>query len=70
MGNSPVGYRLVPTSPSSRPNAMAYVDSEDPDDRLVEMMPVSGSYDRPVFTFGDYTLEQNAKWGEVKSLYR
>ncbi len=71
MGNSPEGYRLVPTSPSSLPNVMVYVDSGDPEvDKFVEMMPVSGSYSRPVFTFGDYSVEQNVRWGEVKSLYR
>jgi hypothetical protein len=49
---------------------MAYVDWEDPDDNLVDMAPVSGSFGRPVFTFGDYTSEQGARWGEVKSLFR
>jgi hypothetical protein len=70
MGNSPEGYRLVPTSPSSHANTMAYVDYDDPDDAIVDMSPISGSHDKPVFTFGDYTIELNAKWGAVKSLYR
>ncbi len=70
MGNSPVGYRLMPTSDPTHPNKMAYVDSEDPDDNIVDMSPISGSHDRPVFTFGDYTFEENAMWGAVKSLYR
>jgi hypothetical protein len=70
LGNSPVGYRLVPFSPSSLPSAMAYMDSDDPSDSLVEMVPVSGSFDEPVFTFGDYTIEENARWGEVKVLFR
>ncbi|MDX2472149.1 MAG: hypothetical protein QNL91_00415 [Candidatus Krumholzibacteria bacterium] len=70
MGNSPVGYKLVPASPASHPNTMAYVDYEDSGDKLVDMAPASGSHDLPVFTFGDYTGEQNAKWGAVKSLYR
>ncbi len=70
MGNSPVGYKLVPTSPASISNTMAYVDFEDTGDNLVSMAPASGSHDLPVFTFGDYTFEQNAKWGAVKSLYR
>ncbi len=70
MGNSPVGYRLVPASPASHSNTMAYIDAEDPDDNIVDMVPVSGSHDKPVFTFGDYTIEEDAKWGAVKALYR
>jgi len=78
MGDNPEGYRLVPTEAPSHPNTMAYVDSEDPDgevpdpevDNIVDMMPTSGSFDRPVFTFGDYTVDETAKWGEVKALYR
>ncbi len=70
MGNNPEGYRLVPTAAATHANTMAYVDSDDPDDNIVDMAPVSGSFDRPVFTFGDYTVDRVAKWGEVKSLYR
>lgn len=70
MGNNPVGYRLLPASPASHSNTMAYIDAEDPDDNIVDMAPVSGSHDKPVFTFGDYTIEQDAKWGKVKALYR
>ncbi|MFT5233520.1 MAG: hypothetical protein ACI9UK_001381 [Candidatus Krumholzibacteriia bacterium] len=73
MGNNPTGYRLVPTVTPSIPNAMAYVDFddfEDPEGNLVDMVPASGSHDRPVFTFGDYTLEQAQAWGAVKALYR
>lgn len=70
LGNSPVGYRLAPFTPAALPSAMAYVDSEDPVEGLVEMRPVSGSFTEPVFTFGDYTIEENARWGEVKVLFR
>ncbi|MCB1182470.1 hypothetical protein KDM41_03480 [bacterium] len=69
-GNNPEGYRLSPASPASHANTMAYVDYEDPDDPIVDMGPVSGSYDRPVFTFGDYTIERHLEWGGVKSLFR
>jgi hypothetical protein len=70
LGNNPEGYRLAPASPASLPGLMAYVDYDDPDDNLVGMNPVSGAWDRPVFTFGDYTIEQNLRWGGVKSLFR
>lgn len=66
MGNSPEGYRLTPFSLGT---VMAYVDNEDMSE-LIEMQPVSGAFDRPVFTFGDYTIDENAKWGEVKALFR
>lgn len=69
-GNSPEGYRLVPASPASHPHTMAYVDFEDPDDNIVDMAPASGSYERPVFTFGDYTVDETADWGKVKALFR
>ena len=70
MGNNPVGYRLLPTVISTHDNTMAYLDAEDPDDEVVDMVPVSGSHDLPVFTFGDYTIEEDARWGGVKALYR
>jgi hypothetical protein len=70
MGNNREGYTLSPTSPSSLPNSMAYLDFQDPDDNLVDMAPTSGSYDRPVFTFGDFTIDEEQTWGTVKSLYK
>ncbi len=70
MGNNPEGYKLVPTITPSLPNTMAYVDYDDPVGNLVNMVPSSGSHDQPVFTFGDYTLEQVQAWGAVKALYR
>jgi len=69
LGNSPEGYRLTPYSTPSHGNAMAYVDNEDVS-HVIEMAPVSGAFERPVFTFGDYTIDENAKWGEVKALFR
>jgi len=69
-GNNPDGYRVGPASPATVANTMAYVDYEDPDLSVVEMSPVSGSFDRPVFTFGDYTVDEDARWGAVKALYR
>ena len=57
-------------SPSSLGGTMAYVDAEDQDDNLVGMMPVSGGFDRPVFWFGNWHVKEQAKWGEVKSLFR
>ncbi len=70
MGNNPEGYRLSPVSPSSLPNTMAYLDFQDPDNNLVDMAPASGSYDRPVFIFGDYSVEEEQSWGSVKSLFQ
>ncbi len=70
MGNNQEGYRLSPTSSPSIPNAMAYLDFGDPDDNLVDMAPASGSYDRPVFTFGDFTIDEQQTWDTVKSLYK
>jgi len=70
MGNNAEGYRLSPANYASLPNSMAYVDSQDPDNNLVDMAPVSGSHDRPVFTFGDFTVEEQQSWDSVKSLYR
>jgi len=70
MGNNPEGYFLKPPSSPSHPNAMAYLDQSGPEEFIVDAMPVSGSYDRPVFTFGDYTVEEGKMWGDVKSLYR
>jgi len=70
LGDNPEGYRLVPTVTPSLPNTMAYVDYDDPDENLVDMVPASGSHDRPVFTFGTYNLAKNQAWGAVKALYR
>ena len=70
MGNNPEGYFLQPSSPSSYPNTMAYLDLSGAEGLIVGAMPVSGAYDLPVFTFGDYSIEENRKWGDVKSLYR
>jgi hypothetical protein len=70
MGNNPEGYRLQPASPSSYPNTMAYLDLGSDVGLIVTATPVSGSHDRPVFTFGDYTVDENRHWGDVKLLYR
>lgn len=70
MGNNPEGYFLQPPMSPSLPNKIAYLDMGAGDALTVEAVPVSGSHDRPVFTFGDYTVEENKQWGEVKSLYR
>jgi hypothetical protein len=70
MGNNPEGYFLQPPASPSLPNKMAYLDMGIPETLIVEAVPVSGSHDRPVFTFGDYTVEENKQWGDVKSLYR
>lgn len=70
MGNNPEGYFLQPPDAPALPNKMAYIDMGIPEQLIVEAVPVSGSHDRPVFTFGDYTVEENRQWGDVKSLYR
>ena len=70
MGNNPEGYFLLPASPSSHPNTMAYLDLGDSPGLIIDAQPVSGSFDRHVFTFGDYTVEETRKFGDVKSLYR
>jgi len=70
MGNNPEGYFLLPSSPSSHPNTMAYLDNGDSPGLIIDALPVSGSFDRHVFTFGDYTVDEDRKWGDVKSLYR
>lgn len=70
MGNNPEGYFLRPPSIPALPNKMAYLDMAEEFGLPVEAVPVSGSHDRPVFTFGDYTIEENRQWGNVKSLYR
>ncbi|MEN8006511.1 MAG: hypothetical protein ABFS42_05815 [Candidatus Krumholzibacteriota bacterium] len=70
MGNNPEGYFLQPASPPSIPNTMAYLDMSSAETLAVNAMPVSGSFDQPVFTFGDYTVEEDRMWGDVKSLYR
>ena len=70
MGNNQEGYRLSPTNSPSIPNSMAYLDFSDPDDNLVDMIPASGSFDRPVFTFGDFTIDEEQTWDTVKSLFK
>jgi hypothetical protein len=70
FGNNRAGYRLSLASPPSLAGSMAYLDAEDTGDNLVGMMPVSGTFDRPVFWFGDWHVKEQALWGEVKSLYR
>lgn len=70
MGNNREGYKLSPTAQASSPNSMAYLDFQDPVDALVEMGPASGSYDRAVFTFGDYSVSEEQTWDAVKSLYK
>lgn len=70
MGNNPDGYKLQPASPSSMPNKMAFLDLGGGEGLIVNALPVSGSHDLPVFTFGDYTVDENRQWGNVKSLYR
>ena len=70
MGNNPEGYYLQPASPSSHPNKMAYLDLSSSEGLIVDVLPVSGSNDLPVFFFGDYTVEEDRKWGDVKSIYR
>ena len=70
MGNNPEGYFLQPATTTSIPNSMVYLDSGGSERELVGALPVSGSYDLPVFTFGDYSVEEDKKWGDVKSLYR
>lgn len=70
MGNNPEGYFLQPASPSFVPNTMAYLDISSTEHLHVTSLPVSGSFERPVFTFGDYSVDENREWGDVKSLYR
>ncbi len=70
LGNNPEGYLLQPASPSSHPNKMAYLDLSSSEGLIVDVLPVSGSHDLPVFFFGDYTVEEDRKWGDVKSIYR
>lgn len=70
MGNNPEGYYLQPASPASHPNKISYLDLGSSQTLIVDALPVSGSHDRPVFTFGDYTVDEDRKWGDVKSLYR
>jgi len=69
-GNNPEGYLLQPASPASYPNTMGYLDMGSSETLHVYANPTSGSFDQPVFTFGDYTVDENRKWGDVKSLYR
>lgn len=69
-GNNPEGYLLQPASPASYPNTMGYLDMGSLETLHVYANPTSGSFDQPVFTFGDYTVEEDRKWGDVKSIYR
>jgi len=69
-GNNATGWFLQPASPASLAGTMAYVDAEDPDDNLVNMMPVGGRFDQPVFWFGDWHVEEARQWGDVKVLFR
>jgi hypothetical protein len=70
LGNNPEGYYLQPATGSSIPNSLVYLDAGGSEALLVDALPVSGSFDVPVFTFGDYSIEEDKKWGDVKSLYR
>lgn len=70
MGNNPEGYFLLPTSTPYLPNLMVYLDMASGVGEAVGTLPVGGSFERPVFTFGDYTVDENREWGDVKSLYR
>lgn len=70
LGNNPEGYYLQPASIPSIPNSLVYLDFGGSEPLLVDALPVSGSFDRPVFTFGDYSVEEDKNWGGVKSLYR
>jgi len=70
LGNNPEGYYLQPASPASIPNTMAFLDMSSSETLAVSALPISGSYDQPVFTFGDYTVDENREWGDVKALYR
>lgn len=70
MGNNPEGYYLQPAPSGTNPNSLAYLDLGSPEATIVAAEPISGSFDRPVFTFGDYSVEEGKMWGEVKSIYR
>ncbi len=70
MGNNPEGYCIQPASPASYPNTMGYLDLGNSETLHVFALPVSGSYERHVFTFGDYTVDEVRKFGDVKLLYR
>jgi len=69
-GNNSLGYHLAPAVPASHANTMAYLDRDDPDDNIVDMVPVSGSFAQPVFVFGSRPADENLDWGAVKSLFR
>jgi len=70
LGNNPEGYHLQPATGASIPNSLVYLDMGGSEALLVDALPVSGSFEVPVFTFGDYSIEEDRKWGDVKSLYR
>ena len=70
LGNNPEGYFIQPASPASYPNTMGYLDLGGSETLHVFALPVSGSYDRHVFTFGDYTVDEVRMFGDVKLLYR
>ncbi len=69
-GNNPTGWRLSPATPASLPGGVGYGDAEDPEDNLVDMLPVGGRFDQAVFWFGDWHVEEARQWGEVKALFR
>ena len=70
IGNNSEGYYLRPASPASHPNSISYLDLGGPQVLIVDALPVSGSHDLPVFTFGDFTIDESKRWGDVKSLFR
>jgi hypothetical protein len=70
MGNNPEGYYLQPAPSGQSSNSLAYLDLGGPEPIIVAAEPISGSFDRPVFTFGDYSVEEDKMWGDVKSIYR
>jgi hypothetical protein len=70
LGNNPEGYYLEPATGASIPNSLVYLDMGGSRPQIVDALPVSGSFDLPVFTFGDYSVDEEKNWGGVKSLYR
>jgi len=70
QGDNPAGYHLSPVGTASVPGYMAYLDFEDPDDGIVTMLPVGGTFTNSVFRFGNWRVDEDATWDEVKSLYR
>lgn len=62
-----------PTDPSSIPNAMSYLAQDENNDLyLVEMFPVSGDFETPIFGV-NVTVDvatESSSWTDVKRLYR